>query len=123
MGKFVLLYKGDFSWDECLSLYRGKDIIEKGFDFLKNDIESLPLNVQKETTLKGSLFVNFLALIIRMRLLNLMRERGLIERYSVGGLLLELEKMKKIELSDGEIVVSELTKKQKEILEKLSLCA
>lgn len=75
MGKFVLLYKGDFSWDECLSLYRGKDIIEKGFDFLKNDIESLPLNVQKETTLKGSLFVNFLALIIRMRLLNIMREK------------------------------------------------
>jgi transposase len=123
MGKFILLYKGDFSWDECLSLYRGKDIIEKGFDFLKNDIESLPLNVQKETTLKGSLFVNFLALIIRMRLLNLMREKGLIERYSIGGLLLELEKLKKIELSDGETFTSELTKKQKEILEKLGLCA
>ncbi len=71
MGKFVLLYKEDYNWDECLSR----------------------------------------------------RESGLIERYSVTGLLLELEKLKKIELSDGEIVASEPTKKQKEILEKLGLCA
>jgi transposase len=38
MGKFILLYRGEFSWIECLSLYRGKDMIEKGFDVLKNDM-------------------------------------------------------------------------------------
>ena len=35
LGKFILLYRGQFSWEECLSLYRGKDMVEKGFDVLK----------------------------------------------------------------------------------------
>mgnify|MGYP003607030359 CR=1 FL=1 len=31
MGKFILLYRGGFTWEECLALYRSKDIVEKGF--------------------------------------------------------------------------------------------
>lgn len=123
MGKFLLLYEGSFDWIECLTTYRGKDLIEKGFDTLKNDLELLPLNVQKENTLKGALLINFLALIIRMRLMKQMQEHQLIEKYTIGGLLLELEKIKKIELTSGETFTTELTKKQKEILEKLKLCA
>ncbi len=53
MGKFILIYKGNFDWEDCLSTYRGKDIVEKGFDILKNDLDTLPLNVQKDTTLRG----------------------------------------------------------------------
>jgi len=38
-------------------------------------------------------------------------------------LLLELEKIRKIELQNGEAIVTELTRKQKEIIEKMNLCA
>jgi len=38
-------------------------------------------------------------------------------------LLLELEKIKKIELRNGEIILSEVTKKCRNILDKLGLCA
>ena len=41
----------------------------------------------------------------------------------VESLLLELEKIRNIELQNGEIIVTELTRKQKEIMEKLNLCA
>lgn len=123
MGKFILLYRGNLDWSECLTTYRGKDLLEKGFDTLKNDLELLPLNVQKENTLKGILLINFLALIIRMRLMKQMQETQLIEKYTIGGLLLELQKIKKIELTSGETFTTEQTKKQKEILEKLKLCA
>ncbi|HOW15904.1 MAG TPA: IS1634 family transposase, partial [Methanosarcina sp.] len=65
----------------------------------------------------------FIGLIIRMRLLNIMRETRIIEEYTVESLLLELEKIRKIELQNGEVIVTELTRKQKEIMEKLNLCA
>ena len=65
-----------------------------------------------------------------MRLLNIMRESKLIEEesklieeYTVESLLLELEKIRKVELQSGEVIVTEITRKQKQIMEKLNLCA
>lgn len=123
MGKFILAFNGKVTWEECLTLYRGKDVIEKGFDILKNDIETLPLNTHKTSTLKGFLFICFLSLIIRMRLLKMMQSAQLTKHYSLDSLLLELEKIKKICLSNNEMITTELTKKQKEVLTKLKLCA
>ena len=53
----------------------------------------------------------------------MMRETKIIEDYTVESLLLELEKIRKIELQNGEVIVTELTRKQKEIIEKMNLCA
>jgi transposase len=123
MGKFFLFYYGERDWMECLTYYRERDIIEKGFKIMKNDIQSLPLNTNKDSTTKGFIFVCFIGLIIRMRLLSMMREKKIIEDYTVESLLLELEKIKKIELQNGEVIVTEFTRKQKEIIEKMNLCA
>ena len=123
MGKFFLFYNGERDWMECLTTYRERDIVEKGFKTMKNDIQSLPLNMNKDSTTKGFIFICFIGLIIRMRLLNIMRETKIIEKYTVESLLLELEKIRKVELQNGEVIVTELTRKQKEIMEKLNLCA
>lgn len=121
MGLFILLYQGDFEWEECLSLYRSKDVVEKGFDILKNDIEVMPANVRKDTTMNGYLFICFLSLILRMRLMKMMRDAKLSKRYSVEALITELEKNKVMILPDGTQIVTEQTKRQREILE--ALCA
>ena len=123
MGKFILLYRGKFSWNECLSLYRSKDVVEKGFDVLKNDIELMPTNLRTNNSLRGYLFVAFLALILRMKLTRLMVNAELNKRYSVEGLLTELEKIKMMILPDGEKITTEITKKQREILDALHMCA
>jgi transposase len=123
LGKFILLYQGEFSWEECLSLYRGKDAVEKGFDILKNDIDLMPAHVRTDNTLRGYLFVAFLALILRMKLMRLMREANLSKRFSVEGLLTELEKIKVMILPDGQKITTEITKKQREILNALNMCA
>jgi len=57
-----------------------------------------------------------------MRLQMMMKETGLIKQYSVQKLLLELEKIKMFELSSGEKMVSEVSKKNRVILEALGLC-
>jgi transposase len=123
LGKFILLYQGQFSWEECLSLYRGKDAVEKGFDILKNDIDLMPAHVRTDNTLRGYLFIAFLALIFRMKLMKQMVEAGLSKRFSVEGLLTELEKIKILILPDGQKITTEVTKKQREILDALNLCA
>lgn len=122
MGRFILLYHGVTpSWDECLSMYREKDIAEKAFKAIKNDIRLRPLNVKKTETLQGLLLACFIALIIRMRLLRIMKEKGLLKKYTLESMFLELEKIKKIELENGEYITTEQTKKQREILETLGL--
>jgi len=123
LGKFILLYRGEFSWEECLSLYRGKDAVEKGFDILKNDIDLMPAHVRTDSTLRGYLFVAFLALILRMKLMNMMLKAGLGKRYSVEGLLLELENIKVMILPDGQRITTEISRKKREILNALDLCA
>jgi len=123
MGVFVLVFCGSFEWDECLSLYRCKDVVEKGFSMLKNDIEAVPMNVRKDSTVSGYLFVCFLSLILRMRLLRMMKESGLNEKYSVEGVLTELEKIRLMVLPDGTRLPTEMTKKQRDILTALGLCA
>ena len=52
-----------------------------------------------------------------------MREAGILDKYSVELLLLQLEKLRKITLADGQILVTEMTKKQREIFQELDLCA
>ena len=121
MGRFILLYKGKFGWEECLSLYRSKDVVEKGFDIMKNELDLMPANVRKDSTMKGYLFISFLSLILRMRLMKLMREAGLSSKYSVEALVTELEKNRVMILPDGTQIVTEQTKKQKEIFK--ALCA
>jgi len=123
MGKFLLFYNGECDWMECLTAYKERDIVEKGFKAMKNDIKSLPLNTNKDSTTKGFIFICFIGLIIRMRLLNIMREKEILKNYTVESLLLELEKIKKIELENGETIITELTRKQKDIMGKLELCA
>jgi transposase len=123
MGKYILFYNGECDWMECLTTYRERDVVEKGFKNMKNDIQSLPLNTKKDSTTKGFLFVCFIGLIIRMKLLNTMREKKIVEEYTVESLLLELEKIKKIELQNGDLIVTELSRKQKDLMEILNLCA
>jgi transposase len=108
---------------KCLSLYREREEIEKSFKALKNELDILPLNTHSEKTTRGFIFIAFLGLIIRTRLMNMMSEAEILDKYSVELLLLQMEKLRKITLADGQIFVTEMTKKQREILQVLNLCA
>jgi len=123
MGRFILFYRGEFDCKTCLLMYRERDLVEKSFRELKNDLGGLPLNMQKDETTKGFIFVSYIALILRMKLMKMMTDTDLCDRYSIESLLMELEKISKVRLSSGEIIVSEITKKERNILKALELCA
>ena len=47
-----------------------------------------------------------------------MRSSGLLKRYSVEKMILELDKLRKVILHDGKEITTEITRKQKEILDR-----
>jgi len=116
-GIYLIAYNGNYTWDTCLASYKEKELIERGFDILKNDLEFTTPHIRKDTTLKGLMFICFLALIIRMRIMNVLKRAGLLKSYSFERLVIQLEKLKAIVMEDGQIIYSELTKKQKELLQ------
>ena len=119
MGRFLLVYMGDYSGSECLSIYRQRDAIEKAFRSLKTDLDIFPLRNHKESTIRGILFVSFISLIIRSALLRGMESSGLLKKYSLERKILELEKIHMMEDQNGNLSELERTKRQRDILEAL----
>jgi hypothetical protein len=62
-----------------LSLYRERYKVEKKFDDLKNELEAMPLRVQKIEKLQGLLFIFFVSLVMRAILLRKAREAELVD--------------------------------------------
>ena len=115
-GTFLLAYHGDHDWESCLMAYREKGSVEQGFDILKNDIDLARTHAHKNETVKGMFFIGLLALILRMKVINLLKKEGLSKTYSFEKMMLMLEKMKVIVTDNGKVFYSESTKKQREIL-------
>jgi len=121
LGLFILLYDGEFTWDECLSLYRSRDLVERSFDILKNDLDVMPLNVKKRESLCGLLFISFLSLLIRMHILKQLQETELIKTCSLERLFLELEKVRWVVLPENKFLITEIGKKQRHLLDTLNI--
>ena len=111
---------GEYSGSSCLSVYRHRDDIEKAFRVLKTDMDIFPLRDHRESTIRGSVFVFFLSLIIRSALRRGMESTRLNEKYSMERMFLELEKLHMIEDQNGDLKELERTKKQKDILNLLN---
>lgn len=113
-GYFVILTNDSKDPKYILELYRTKDIVEKTFNNLKNDLDLRRLKVHSDAAMEGRIFVGFIGLVFASYIRNTMRLKGLYEKYTFASLLLELKKLKRVHLSNGT-VLTELSSKQKEI--------
>ena len=119
-GKIILISATKRRWDEVLSLYRERDEVEKRFDDLKNELEVMPLRVKKIETLQGLLFIFFISLILRAILLQRAREAELLDKKSIEEILMELAKLRAVKVG-GKWRLTEISKKQRTILEKMQI--
>jgi len=114
LGKEILVAPEELPWDIPLSLYRAKERLEKVFRAMKNELATLPLNVHKESTLKGYLFVTYLSLIVYFHLQNRLRDSGVLKKLSLEGVLLELRKLKLVDFPSTSYLC-EVTRKKTEL--------
>ena len=114
-GYFALLSNEVHDPFEALSIYRSKDIVEKGFGNLKERLNFRRLQVSSELSLNGKLFVGFVALIYLSYVKKKMQDAKLFDKWTLQGLLDELDVMELFEAPEQGRVLGEITEKQKKL--------
>ncbi len=108
--------------EKALQIYRDKDVVEKSFDDLQNQLDMKRLRMHSSDAVDGRLFIQFVSLILVSALRKEMRNTGLIKQYTVRELFREMECLTKIKYSGKyRDILTELTKQQKQILESLKI--
>ena len=114
-GYFALISNDVKDPSEALSRYRNRDMIEKAFDNVKDQLNCRRLLVSSEQGLDGKLFVEFIALIFTSYIKKKMSEQKLFEQYTLQGLLDDLDVIECFERPGHEMFVGEVLKPQEEI--------
>ena len=122
---FFLIAETDFqkTTAEILEIYRCRDVVEKSFDDLKNELDMKRLRTHAADSAQGKLFVAFLALIVRSYLLHQLRPYMRHNNLTLRKALLELDKMKSLRLPgrNQHRLLNPPTRRQREIYEALQL--
>ena len=118
---FFVIAETDFgkTTAEILKLYRNRDVIEKSFDELKNDLDFKRVRVHNEETLHGKIFASFIALIVKSYMQNCLEEKPLTHKRTV----LELDKIKIFDTHTNQKprIINPPTKSAREILAAFDL--
>lgn len=121
MGTTALITNKKIEQKYALSLYRRKDRIEKFFESMKNDIDKKRLRTGDKDIFEGSLFLDFITLIVYSNISKVMRQEQIVKDYTVAELMYEFKKIKLIKLGERKTIINEVSKKQRELLEKFNI--
>ncbi|MDD2402891.1 MAG: IS1634 family transposase [Clostridia bacterium] len=99
---------------EALTIYREKDVVEKGFLRVKKSLDLGRLRVHREESMQNKVFVGFVALILLSQIHRVMLAKGLYKKMTMKKLLLTLSKLR-IQEINGTRILFPLTKEQKNI--------
>ncbi|GHU74382.1 hypothetical protein FACS1894188_02420 [Clostridia bacterium] len=100
---------------EALSVYRAKDVVEKGFLRMKNCLDLARLRVHSDTAMQNKIFIGFVALIITAHIHKVMSEHRLYEDFTMQKLIKSLETLR-VQYIKGQRILYPLTSEHKEIL-------
>lgn len=128
-GYFCIITSENMTAEQALIKYKGRDISEKLFCADKSFIGSKSMRVQSAGSMSSKLFLEFVTLIVRNRIYNLLKEEMLkIETkpnyLTVPAAIRELEKIEMVRRNNGDYRLDHaVTKKQKDILSAFGLDA
>ena len=123
-GFFCILTNTEYPSSDILEIYKRKDVIEKGFDDIKNYTEMKRLRVHSDSTAAGKLFCAFIALIAASEMSNSLRIYNDLDNQkylSKRALMNELEKIRVLDSSKGRRLINPLTKTQRNIFKAFGI--
>lgn len=118
-GFFVLISNETMNAITALELYRAKDITEKGFANIKERLNMRRALVSSEQSLRGKLFVEFIALIYLSYIKKRMQEKEMFKKFTLQGLLDKLDLIECFEKKGRKDRIGEILEKQKKIFSDL----
>ena len=111
VGIIGLVSSKSIKEDEILSCYYLRQSVEQVFGFLKDDLNLLPIRHRNDETIRGYLFLQFIALIFFIKI-----RENIKNKYTVEKILMILRGLK-CKVFENQVIPAELTKEQKQILE------
>lgn len=126
-GYFCIVTSEEMKASQALIQYKGRDISEKLFSSDKTFLGSHSMRIHSSKAMSTKIFVEFVALIIRNRIYNLLKQtmlrmEGKQNFLTVPKALRELEKIEMIRRNNGRYRLDHaVTKKQKIILSSFGL--
>ena len=71
--------------------------------------------------MEGLLFLEFISLIIYSEIIRVLKEKGLAKKLTVEQLFYELKKLSILEIDEKKPMITELTRKQKDIFSAFTI--
>ncbi len=122
MGCLILITNNiQMDRDEILRLYRRKDCVEKVFRAFKHDIDEKRNRTHSLIAMRGSIFINFISLILITWVDHVMKKNELYKKMTKAELYKILDRLKLYELATGTPILGEVSKKQKDILKAFNV--
>ncbi|MCI6535375.1 MAG: transposase [Phocaeicola vulgatus] len=126
-GYFCIITSEKMTTEKALILYKGRDISEKLFRNDKSFLGSKSMRVQSDEAVSAKIFIEFVALIVRNRIYNLLKEEMIKletkrNHLTVPAAIRELEKIEMVRRNNGKYRLDHaITKTQKTILAAFGL--
>lgn len=126
-GYFCLVTSEKMTAQEAYAIYKGRDASEKLFSADKSFLGSRSMRVHSQRSVEAKILIEFLALIIRNRIYNLLKEQmqklPVPKNYmTVPAALRELSKIELVRINDGRYQLDHaLTRSQQLILSSFGL--
>jgi transposase len=115
-GWMVLISDHVSDCREALQIYRAKDVVEKGFMLLKNNLDLNRLRVHRDECMRGKVFVHFIALILLSSIHNGMLKSDMYKDMTKLQLIRHMEKLR-VQYINGDRILYPISKIQKTILD------
>jgi transposase len=114
-GAMILVSSFKIEKQEVVPFYYMRQTVEKLIGFAKDDLDLIPLRVHREETLRGYLLLIFITLTIFA-----LMKKEIGNDYTVEEVLLTMRNLK-CKVFEDELIVQELAKQQKEVVEKMGV--
>lgn len=119
-GTLSILTDAGLSAEETYALYKERRDIEYAFDTLKTTLGADTTWMQSRESFQGYLFIHFVALHIYSQVLDHLKRKDLLKRYSVLDMLTYLSKVCVVEI-DGKDRICEVTRQTKKVIDLLEV--
>ena len=119
-GWLVILSNHVDSAEDAIHIYRDKDVVEKGFQRMKNCLDLARLRIHSDNAMQNKIFVGFIALIITAHIHRVMSDNRMYTDWTMKKMIKSLERLK-VHYIKNDRIVSPLTKEQKGIFKAFNL--
>lgn len=119
-GTLSIITDTGLSAKEVYALYKQRRHVEYAFEAFKKTLEADVTWMRSRESLQGYLFINFVALHLYSQVLDHLKRRDLLERYSVQDILTYLSKVCIVEVN-GKDRLGEVSKQTHKVIDLLEI--